>query len=321
MCFAYAFGGLIVSSSFELQGLRPFRDKVDGDAVVVRFFIGKGSQPDDGRQIYRWPGRYGMSLWSQGRDWLLMSARNGSFLITEDGCSVACFPDSRNASFEGIGEILVRRVLPRLAPLHGRVSLHAASLSDGEGSCLLMGSSGAGKSTLSAALNRELGWDVLSDDISILHNNAWPPVVSPAAMGVCLRRDSLSGLDIAPACLQKLTAYENKFWCGIEDERILFPKPIRAFLALTSTSGTGETSDKVEVERISVRNALAHLIHMLIRFNPMDMILEARLFKSLSNFAISIPMYTLSFPRSYSQLRSVAEAIRGVCCSTSGSFP
>ena len=67
-----------------------------------------------------------------------------------------------------LADVLVRRVLPRVATLSGATAIHAAALAGQDGGLLLLGPSGAGKSTLSAALAHFLGWEILSDDISIL---------------------------------------------------------------------------------------------------------------------------------------------------------
>ena len=216
----------------------------------------------------------------------------------------------------------MRRILPRLAQLHGGIPLHAASLSDGKGIYLLLGPSGAGKSTLSATLNRELGWKVFGDDVSILHGEARPPVASPGAMGVCLWQDSLSGLDELSTRPHKLTIYENKFWCGIEDEQTLLPQPVAAFLMLVSPRDSGRRLAKAEITPIPPRDALLQLMHQLIRFDPTDQAAEARSFKSLSGLTTVIPTYAISYPRQYDHLPMVARLMQGVSLNaTSGWLP
>jgi hypothetical protein len=59
------------------------------------------------------------------------------------------------------GEHILRTVLVR----RGLISFHAASLTDGDGSILIMGDKGMGKSTLSSALQQR-GWSPVADDLT-----------------------------------------------------------------------------------------------------------------------------------------------------------
>ena len=92
---SYYFGGLKVRSSFALQGLRPFCAQTDKSDAAIGLVMGDGPPPEGGPQLFRWPGRYGMSLWSRGRDRLLTSDRNGTFLVADQGSKIVCFPDAR----------------------------------------------------------------------------------------------------------------------------------------------------------------------------------------------------------------------------------
>lgn len=307
--FAYDFAGLKVCSPFPLPGLRPFRGDEDVRGATVRLSCGKGSPPGALRPLFRWQGRYGLALRSQGNDFLLESARHGSFLITEAGRSITCFPGCMKTS-SGTEETLVRRILPRIVQLHGGIALHGAALSDGQAVFLLLGDSKAGKSTLAAVLSRELGWKIFSDDTSILGLSGAPAVVSPSTLGVCLRQDSLSGLNIPRAEQRRLLADETKYWHCVEDGRTLLPQRIQAFLWLKTLPTNRDT---VEFNPIPGRDSLFVLIRQLVRFNPTDRALEARLFQSLSELAAAIPMYALAYPRGFEKLRNVAEQIQGVC--------
>ncbi|WP_018290037.1 hypothetical protein [Verrucomicrobium sp. 3C] len=60
--------------------------------------------------------------------------------------------------------VSIRRVLPFLAALQERVTLHAAATASAAGVFAFVGESGAGKSTLSRCL-AELGWRIAADDL------------------------------------------------------------------------------------------------------------------------------------------------------------
>jgi hypothetical protein len=310
--FTYSFGGLKIRSSIALPGLRSWCGNQSDGVPIIRLSLQSCSTSDQEREIFRWKGRYGLILSSLGPDWLFKSARDGLFYITDRGHSISCSPDPRS-TIAGVAEIIVRRILPRVVQLHGRIASHAATLTSENGGYLLLGPSGTGKSTLAAALAGELGWNVLSDDISILDVNSDPPHVNPATIGVCVWQDSLSALAASQASSQKLLAYQTKFWHDISEEQPPPRRPIRAFLLLPRRNGARAAGEQVEAVRVPPAEALVHLVRHLIRFNPTDMTAEARIFKSLGKLAHTVPMYALFYPRSYEELGRVAQSVGEFC--------
>lgn len=86
------------------------------------------------------------------------------FIVGSDGRSVESFADPAVSDRDLLalfGEHILRAILVR----RGLISLHAASLSDGEGTILIMGDKGMGKSTLSSALQQR-GWACVADDLT-----------------------------------------------------------------------------------------------------------------------------------------------------------
>jgi hypothetical protein len=86
------------------------------------------------------------------------------FGVGADGRSVESWatPDVSDRDLLALfGEHILRSVLVR----RGLLSFHAASLSDGAGTILIMGDKGAGKSTLSFALQQR-GWTPVADDLT-----------------------------------------------------------------------------------------------------------------------------------------------------------
>ena len=69
-------------------------------------------------------------------------------------------------------------------------------MSDGRRAVLVLGASHAGKSTLSAALHQHLGWQVLSDDISLIEVGDASIRCFRVGTGTCLRADTLAGLQV-----------------------------------------------------------------------------------------------------------------------------
>ena len=262
-----------------------------------------GPSPIADRTLFRWNGRYKLQLGAVGQQWLITSAFDGAFLIDKSRCSIRVFvADRRDPAWL---DVFVRRVLPRIAILFGATAIHSAAAAiDGRG-LMLLGESGAGKSTTSAALGAA-GWDVLSDDISIVwHPDA--PKVAPATTGMCVWPDSRLALGLDDAQCVAMPGYPGKmrFVPGNESNTALVPLDALVFLE----RGEG---DAPAISPISGAEAMTRASHQRIRFNPADPVateMQAT-FAALWRIASITPCYRLSAPRDYGALPSVVELLR-----------
>jgi len=238
-----------------------------------------------------------------GQQWLMWSSFDGSFLIDVSARTIRCFvKDLEDPAWL---DVFVRRVLPRVAILFGASAIHSAAAAIGGRALLLLGESGAGKSTTSAALGAA-GWDVLSDDISILWDPE-APTVAPATTGMCVWPDSREGLGIADAQCVAMPGYPGKmrFVPGNESNTALVPLNALVFLQ----RGKGEPL----LLPISGAEAMVRASQQRIRFNPGDPTgKEMRdAFAALSGIARTTACYRLSVPRDYGMLPAVIDLLRG----------
>lgn len=294
----YCVGGLTLACASEVPGLRP----VAGSGACrpdIELRIGLGPPPMADAFVFRWPGRYGLCLSRLGDHWMLTTARGSAYAVTRDGREIMAYDNQADADPEFI-DVLVRRILPRISLLFGRVAFHGAALAKNDTAILLFGGSGAGKSTLSAALAGSFGWDLLSDDISILH----AATVAPAATGVCLWPDSRLALDLPPERCRGLPAYGTKIWFDFAQNGPRPPLPLRALAALARS----EHVTAPMLERLAPAEALILAIQQLIQFNPADYRsggLEP-LVHRLRTTIEGIPAYRLVYPTDFSALPRVA---------------
>jgi len=297
----YCVGGLTLACASDVPGLRSVAS-YGACPPDISLRIGISPPPTVDTFVFRWPGRYGLSLSRLADDWLLTTARGPAYVVTRDGREIVAYDNQGDPDPEFM-DVLVRRVLPRISLIFGRVAFHGAALAKNDAAILLFGGSGAGKSTLSAALAGSFGWDLLSDDISILHA-AGGATVAPAATGVCLWPDSRAALNLPPERCRSLPAYGTKIWFDFAQNAPREPLPLGAIVALARSA---EVAEPV-LERLAPAEALVLAIHQLIQFNPADYAsggLEP-LVHRLREAIEGVPAYRLVYPSDFSALPRVA---------------
>lgn len=272
--------------------------------MALSLEAGPPPQADD--ILFRWGGRYGLTLGRHGGDWLMASAFDGVFLIDEAGRRVRCFvEDPAGAAWQ---DVFVRRVLPRVAMLHGGTTAHGAAVANGGAALLMLGHSGAGKSTLSASLGHA-GWDILSDDISVM----WTPEaphLAPATTGVCVWEDSRAALGLPLDRCVPMPGYEGKvrYVSGNDRGTDLLPLGGIVFLA------RGGQQDAPELRPLSPAEGLMQAVRHRIRFNPADAHSGETLkaFGALSAILGSTRCWQLAYPARYDALPRVAAVLEGL---------
>lgn len=302
--FSCSLGGLHLHADFPLHGV--LAESVR--SPDVRIMLGRGTAPV-GNTVFAWPGRYGLRLATLGNQFLFSSARDGTFLVSRSAQELQCFPPADAPAGttvpDGMLQLLMRRVLPRVAELHGRTGLHGASIMlDPYRAMLVLGASGAGKSTLSAALQRECGWTVLSDDISLIDCASAPARCFSVVQGACLWPDSLAALAGSDMRSHALPAHDQKRWREFDSAAPARSASISTvvFLEKNDIGAHGPS-----LQALAPQQALMGAMRQLIRFNPCD---HAALESEMGNLARLLratPAYTLSYPRSYAALPAVAQ--------------
>lgn len=314
MGFTYLFGGLRLRSEVGFPELRAVNEGYGDGLPLVTISLGLEMAPEPDRQLFAWSGRYGMSLWDRGGDWLFRSKSFGDVLVSRDGRSARCFPSAGQAGpgraapggmGDGLRDLFVKRILPRIALLRGRLAIHAAALAQPQGGLLLLGLSGAGKSTLAAFLAHD-GWSLLSDDASLIDPAAGSML--PAARGVCLWPESRRALGLPAEQCRPLPLFEGKTWFEPLEAPTLVPPPLRGFIFL-------ERSAEVAAPRLVALSSVDVLVgatHQLVRFSPPDRQACGGLVGPLNSVTRRCFGYRLVYPASYEALPEVAAALSGL---------
>ncbi|MES2018802.1 MAG: hypothetical protein V4484_20110 [Pseudomonadota bacterium] len=303
--FSYNFGGLHLHAPWALPGVLPEA----AAAPDLRVELAAGPAPR-GQLLYSWPGRYGLQLAALGEQFLFHSARDGAFLISPDAALVTCFAPPGSAvgdAPDGMLQLLTRRVLPRVAQLHGRTALHGASIMlDQHSAMLVLGPSGAGKSTLAAALQRDCGMAVLSDDISLVDAAARPARCFSVVHGACLWPDSLAALASDDMVTHALASHDQKRWRELTRAPVPRMAQLRAVVMLAPDDGAAHAP---RLQRLASAPALVAAMRQQIRFNPLDLAPQQATMASLARLLQATPAYALSYPRAYAALPAVAHYV------------
>jgi hypothetical protein len=313
--FSFDYGGLRVDSTFELPGLMPFGDEAPRGRPADIFISLRVNSPPAGRLIARSGGRYRLALEALDIGWLLRCGQSDGVTITEEGRSLQCYcPDPDRLPL--LSEIIVRRILPRVSSLHGRLTIHGATLGDGEGATMLLGSSGDGKSTMTAALALQLGWNIFSDDLSVLDDDARHTVFTTMA-GVSVWPESRRALGLPTENCRPLQNYEGKVWFSPTCTAPARPRPLHAIILLSFKSGSSEIASA----RQSGPAALVMASSQLFPFNPRDLNQIEALFDRVRRMVAEVPVYTLAYPRNYEALPGVIDAICAIRADAAGRAP
>ena len=73
-------------------GPEPATGRGSRGRVDIAVSLADGPAPAPQRRIFQWPGRYGLCLWRPQGSWQFTSFEDGSFVVSEDGSTIRCFP-------------------------------------------------------------------------------------------------------------------------------------------------------------------------------------------------------------------------------------
>jgi hypothetical protein len=298
----YDFGGLRIQSSFDLPWLVAVSDEHPADLNISL----STALPPTGRPAGAWPGHYRLALEACGEDWLIRVDEQSGVMVADAGRTLRCHcPDPTRLPL--LAEIIVRRVLPRLGAFHGRLPIHAASLADDSGAVLLLGSSGAGKSTMTAALALHLGWDIFSDDMSLIGDEGRHTAFA-SMPGVSLWQASQEALGLPPEDCQPVRSRQGKVWYspGVTGPRP--PQPLEAVILLSiDAEGRG-----IECQRLTGPSVVVGLFSQLVVFHRRNPSEIARQMDRFKRIATAVPIYGLAYPRDFRVLAEVVDTIRRI---------
>ena len=283
---------MMMLSGWHVERRAPLSDCVDPPPEVIRWqdsasslSVSQVGAPEDG--IYR------LRLDSD----LVVDVMPDHRIVTREN---ALFPQKT------IDHFLADQVFPRLLAHVGTFVVHAGAVRIDKAALMLMGNSGRGKSTLVASFDRA-GFALLGDDAMIVSSLDATPRVRPVYPSLRLFPDSIEALMPGAVTAGPMAHYSTKNRVDVKvaptpDNMLL---PIRALFSIARPAEDG----LVAVRRLTLAETCMSLVESSFSLDPSDIARARDRMEQASALASRVPAFEISYPRDYSRLPEVRQAI------------
>lgn len=304
MPFHYQFGGIDIESDLALERLRPpcpQRTRYGRMRIVSQ----SGPAPAEDSELFRWPGRFGMMLGLAKGDFRFETP-GGVFLVTPDGGRVRVFAKAPDHPL--LTDLFVRRILPRMAKLHGGETYHAASLARDGKAILLFGPTGAGKSSMSIGLAATGGWTILGDDMALVRDEGGEVAV-PSGADIAVWPSTSDALDLPAGDLFPLAGYDGKYSyrpAAMTGREADGDPAVGGVYFLSRAEGA-----TLGLRRLPRAQAFEQALHQIVFLNPNGVAVAERLRSvvALNRMLARVPAWSLTYPSSYAIYPEISDAI------------
>lgn len=250
-----------------------------------------------------------LSVGTVERGHLLRFAGLADFLVLADGKTIRCYPRA-GVAMRRLRQLFLNQVVPRV--LHGRMGffLHASAVIVSGGAVAFLGESGYGKSTLAASFCRD-GYALLTDDGLFLKEVAEELFAIPSRLSLSLWPDAAEEIFPHERREPGETAYVHKQMFAAAPIRLPDNEDGVSLRRAYVLSPPGAASDDSGITFIpqSAREAFEELVQYVFRLDIHSTQALKREFDCLSRLVGEVPFYRLSFPRRFSALPHVRDAI------------
>ncbi len=305
-CLLYQVYGLTVLSEVVLPELTAVGNCQPD--VEIRF--GEVPQPPDSEEL------------SNRRSWSMASS--SEFIFSIKGVAKYHIANGRSITIDRRLDLTksVRSADLRLwllgsafgALLHqrGLLPLHVSAVKAPSGVWAFTGESGEGKSTLAGYLNRRFGWELVSDDVSVIDPKSSEPVIYPGPRKLKLWADALAHMKFTDGKILRDLSNTEKFQVYLSDEGFYEPESLRGLIVLKSVPEEVEPN----IERLRGVEALRAFLDAVYRprLQALFKAPEQRV-SDIVPLCQSVSVYRFCRPRSLvgfeSQLRPLLRLIAG----------
>ena len=307
----YSYADLTVASTFPLRELSAAQNnpKKSFPDFTLYLLDSHPGEPDKTDWIRHWrtDDEYiTLSLARKGDGFLLRFPLLADFIIDAEGSRIGAWatPDTEE---ETLRHLLLDQVLPRVLGYKERLVLHASAVLVNGKAMAFAGNTGAGKSTLAANF-QTAGYQVLTDDGLIVTAGESCSFALPVYPGLRLWPQSVAALFEEPVSDAKVSCYSEK-------QRIKLPRQVGpssaklSALYILSSVNSDDAAGSIGFKRLSLRDACIELIRYSFQLDVSNIRHSAVLMASASAITQQLPVFTLSYPRDFSILPAVHEAI------------
>lgn len=216
-------------------------------------------------------------------------------------------PDTADCVIE---HILNDHIAPRLLAELGALVLHASAVRFDDRIALFLGETGAGKSTLATSLH-QAGQVLLGDDAVTVTRTPEHYLAQAVYPSLRLYPESIERLIGAGATTAPMADYSDKQHVRLATRPPVTepPLPLAAIFFLSGTTADGAPARGVEVQPLQSTLACIKLVEQSFTLDPRDPQCAARRLAQLSQLALAVPAFTLSYPHDFSVLARVHASI------------
>jgi len=191
----------------------------------------------------------------------------------------------------------------------GRLILHASAVSTPAGGVAFLAAAGTGKSTLAASLSHS-GWPLVADDTLLVEPGEAGVKATASYPGLRLWPSSLRAIGEGRVRTRRVTVGSDKRRVTPPSSEFRFRMRPVTLARLYVLSPTAPPGDQVGIETLSRRDALVELVKHAYTLDIDDRLKMARHFERLYRHRRALSVRRLSFPRAFSSLAAVRDAIR-----------
>lgn len=270
---------------------------------------GQEPQPASWNWFHHW-------YFPEGTRWLSCARGDGcyllrfhdlaNFLVSRNGEEILCYPEPHTPP-ETVRHLLLDQVIPLVLNLRGKEALHASAVITPHGACAFMGEAGWGKSTLAGSFLSS-GCSALSDDCLALETDEERVLGVPSYPGLRLPRDAATTLCGDTRSSLAVAHYTEKRRVGSGAPGPDAPVPLKGLYVLHPPSGQEEEAG-IKIDPLPPRESFMELVRYTFRLDITDRAMLARQFLFCARVISRIPVRRLTYPRDFSLLPAVQEAI------------
>ena len=262
----------------------------DGDGPVDVRFVRSTQRASPVRADWFW-----REVLSDGSEHLVWTD-HAEFRMSSDASTVSYLPLSR-ATSATIETFLLGQVLSFVLLRRGREPFHATVLERDDRAVALLGRSGQGKSTLAAAmLTRD--WRIMTDDLMVVDGtDALPGMPRIKLFPRAANLLGLRGEPIAKGSTKEVISLPTSMFCA---EQV----PLERIYALRNTQAV-----RCSIRRLSAKRALLTLTSNTFNTRVTEGGRLRQQFAESTRLALSVPVRSLSYPRTMKVLTEACAAI------------
>jgi hypothetical protein len=228
------------------------------------------------------------------------------FTLSLDGKRIAAYPVA-GVSPQTLEHLYLNQVLPLALSRQLRLVFHAGAIAIGNHAIAFLGSSGQGKSTLTASFATN-GYPFLTDDGLQLENRQGIRYALPSHPSIRLWSDSRQTLISELAAAAPAIDYNPKVRL-LAGGDVLYCNQAQPLLAMYFL-GDGRT-DFISIEPVSSRDAMIELVRHSFLLDIEERQMLSHHFAQLTDMVKKPIFFKLNYPRQYSLLGDVRDAIIG----------